>query len=89
MQTEKVSSADHTHTSSFSSLQSRICAVAAAICQWSDCKSQAFCSFNAVHVLQVDMATPGAAPTPKYRKDYKPVPYKLDQVTRMLIVRSC
>lgn len=31
---------------------------------------------------QVDMATPGAGPTPKYRKDYKPVPYKLDQVTR-------
>jgi hypothetical protein len=26
------------------------------------------------------MATPGANPTPKYRKDYKPVPYKVDQV---------
>ena len=26
------------------------------------------------------MATPGSNPTPKYRNDYKPVPYKVEQV---------
>ena len=26
------------------------------------------------------MATPGSNPTPKYRSDYKPVPYKVEQV---------
>lgn len=30
--------------------------------------------------LQVDMASPGAVPSVKYRKDYKPTPYLLDKV---------
>ena len=47
------------------------------LCCWQSL-STADCSWAAP--LQVDMAAPGAVPSVKYRKDYKPTPYLLDKV---------